>query len=91
MADISEAAGLSRIYTNHRVRAAAITLWSNAGITNHHILAISGHQNEQSLVHYNQSRSSLQLHYCSDVSCVLHTSLMHYNSIKAPTHPLFLK
>ena len=67
MADISEAAGLSRIYTNHSVRATAITLWSNAGISNCHIMAISGHQNEQSLVHYNERQSSSQLCNCSDV------------------------
>ncbi|CAB4019014.1 Hypothetical predicted protein [Paramuricea clavata] len=30
-------------------------------------MAISGHRNEQSLVHYNARLSSLQLHNCSDV------------------------
>jgi len=30
--NISEEARLSKIYTNHCVRATAITLWSNAGI-----------------------------------------------------------
>ena len=30
MKDISSAGGLSRIYTNHSVRATAITLWANA-------------------------------------------------------------
>ena len=29
-----------------------LTLWSNAGIPNRHIIAISGHRNEQSLAHY---------------------------------------
>lgn len=67
MAEISEAAGLSRIYTNHSVRATAITVWSNAGVPNRHIMAISGHRNEQSLVHYNARPSSLQLRNCSDV------------------------
>ena len=41
MKDISSAAGLSRIYTNHSVRATAITLWANAGLTNREIMAIS--------------------------------------------------
>ena len=33
----SEAAKLSKMYTNHSVRATAIILWSNAGIQNRHI------------------------------------------------------
>ena len=67
MADISREADLSMVYTNHSVRATAITVWSNAGIPNRHIMAISGHRNEQSLVHYNVRPSSLQLRNCSDV------------------------
>lgn len=49
MKDISAEAELSQKYTNHCVRATAITLWSNAGLANRHILAIPGHRNEQSL------------------------------------------
>lgn len=72
MKRISEAANLSKSYTNHCVRATAITLWSDAGIPNRHIMAISGHRNEQSLVHYNSRPSTSQLHNCSEV---LSTSL----------------
>lgn len=67
MKDISAAAGLSKIYTNHCVRATSITLWSNAGLTNRHIMSISGHRNEQSLQHYNRRPSTTQLKRCSDV------------------------
>ena len=67
MKSISEAASLSQIYTNHCVRATAITLWSNAGIPNRHIMAISGHRNEQSLAHYNTRPSTSQLRNCSEV------------------------
>ena len=67
MKKISEAAGLSKIYTNHSIRATAITLWSNAGVPNRHIMSISGHRNEQSLAHYNSRPSVSQLHNCSDV------------------------
>ena len=49
MKNISMEADLSQKYTNHCVRATAITLWSNAGLANRHIMAISGHRNEQSL------------------------------------------
>ena len=60
-------AKLSMVYTNHSVRATAITLWSNAGLANRHIMAISGHRNEQSLSSYNARPSSTQLQHCSDV------------------------
>lgn len=67
MKNISEAASLSKTYTNHSIRATAITLWSNAGIPNRHIMAISGHRSEQSLAHYNTRPSSSQLRSCSEV------------------------
>lgn len=52
MKEISEAAGLSKKCTNYSVRATAITLWSNARLSNRH-MAIFGHRNEQSLRSYN--------------------------------------
>lgn len=67
MKSISKDAGLSKSYTNHSVRATAITIWSNAGVENRHIMAISGHRNEQSLVHYNSRPSTSQLLNCSSV------------------------
>ena len=67
MKEISQEAQLSRVYTNHSIRATAITLWSNAGVPNRHIMSISGHRNEQSLAHYNTRPSTAQLHHCSEV------------------------
>ena len=67
MKSISEAAKLSKMYTNHSVRATGITLWSNAGIQNSHVMAISGHRSEQNLAHYNTRPSTSQLQHCSDV------------------------
>ena len=67
MKKISNEAALSQVYTNHSVRATAITLWANAGLPNRHIMAISGHRNEQSLKSYNERPSSDQLKLCSDV------------------------
>ena len=61
MKEMSEVAGLSKNYTNHSVRATAITLWSNAGLPNRHIMAIFGHRNEQSFRSYNACPSSAQL------------------------------
>ena len=37
------------VSTNHSVRATAITLWANAGLKNHEILATFGHCNESNL------------------------------------------
>ena len=70
MKDISSADGLSRIYTNHSVRAAAITLWANAGHTNREIMAISGHRNESSLQNYHNMPSVQKLRKCSNVLTV---------------------
>ena len=67
MKDRSAAAKLSKIYTNHCVRASAITLWSQAGLSNRQIMAISGHRNETSLRSYNNQPSSTQLRQCSNV------------------------
>ena len=67
MKEISQEAGLSQQYTNHSVRATAITLWSNAGLSNRQIMAISGHKNEASLRSYNSRPSTNQLQQCSDV------------------------
>lgn len=67
MKEISKLASLSRIYTNHSVRATAITLWSNAQVPSRHIMAISGHRCEASLRNYNTRPSSEQLRACSDI------------------------
>lgn len=67
MKEISRLAGLSRIFTNHSVRATAITLWSNAQVPSRHIMAISGHRSEASLKSYNTRPSSDQLKACSTI------------------------
>ena len=67
MKEISKEAKLSRIYTNHCVRSTAITLWSEEGLSNRQIMAISGHRNESSLRSYHSRPSSSSLQQCSDV------------------------
>ena len=67
MESISEEAKLSKMYTNHSVRATTLTLWSNAGVQNRHIMAISGHRSEQGLLHYNTQPSTSQLRTYSEV------------------------
>ena len=88
MRDISRATELSKAYTNHSVRATAITLWSNVGVQNRHIMAISGHRSEQSLAHYNTRPSTSQLQQCSDVlsrSLNAENSFLSGNSINDRT------
>jgi len=67
MKRISEAAGLSEIYTctNHNIRATATTLWSNGVVRSRHIMSNSHHRNEQSLAHC----VLLFLRYISAVMC----------------------
>ncbi|KAL9957133.1 hypothetical protein ACROYT_G038735 [Oculina patagonica] len=67
MKQISIGAGLSKSYTNHCVRATAITLWSDSCVPARHIMSISGHANEQSLASYNSRPSTDQLKNCFDI------------------------
>jgi len=67
MREISLGANLSKTYTNHCVRATAITLWSDSCVPARHIMSISGHSNEQSLTSYNRRPSTSQLKNCSDI------------------------
>ena len=67
MKETSKEAGLTRGYTNHSVRATAITLWANAGLTDREIMAISGPRSEASWRSYHNQPSVEQLRKCSDV------------------------
>ena len=52
MSDISRNAQLSKIYTNHCVRATSITSLDNAGVEARHIMRASGHKSEASIRSY---------------------------------------
>ena len=60
MQKMSEAANLSRTYTNHCIRATAATVLSAAGVDSRNICAITGHKNESSLKSYIQGPSLKQ-------------------------------
>ena len=69
MKEISSGAELSRIYTNHSVRATCITSLSKANVPSRHIMAINGHKSESSLQHYNQRPSQSQFYeYLSSIA-----------------------
>ena len=60
MSKISKAASLSKLYTNHCVRATCITVLSESGFEARHIVTSSGHKNEQSVQNYVRDTSTAQ-------------------------------
>ncbi|XP_077864197.1 uncharacterized protein LOC144349510 [Saccoglossus kowalevskii] len=52
MALISKRASLSQRYTNHCIHATSITIHSEAGFNNRHIMSVSRHRNEGSIRSY---------------------------------------
>ena len=66
MQKISKEAGLSKIYTNHSIRATVITTLDHAGFEARHIQQISGHKTAASLQHYAQVVSEDQLRNISN-------------------------
>ena len=52
MPEISRKGNLSKIYTNHCVRATSITSLDNAGVEARHIMRASGHKSEASIRSY---------------------------------------
>ncbi|CAC5384088.1 unnamed protein product [Mytilus coruscus] len=60
MKQISTEAKLSKIYTNHCVRATTVTVLSHVGVSNREIMKITGHKCESSLDSYNADSSEAQ-------------------------------
>lgn len=52
MKNLSESAGLSRIYTNHSLRATTVHVLDSARIPSRHIMSVTGHKSESSLKTY---------------------------------------
>ena len=67
LSSISKSAGTSIVYTNHSVRATAITAMYQAGIDRSHICRITKHKREESLKPYISEPSSEQKRTCSTV------------------------
>ena len=58
LSQISKEAGLSKVYTNHCIRATSITTLSHSGFEARHIRTISGHKNDASLDSYVRETST---------------------------------
>ena len=54
MCEISQIAKLSKKYTNHCIRATAITALDQAGFASRHIMSVSGHRSEASIKSYSR-------------------------------------
>ena len=54
MKTLSEDANLSRIYTNHSIRATCLTKLDEAGFEIRHMQAVSGHKSEESIKAYSK-------------------------------------
>ena len=67
MKEISSAAKLSQIYTNHCMRATSVTLLDRAGIPVHRIMQVSGHRNEGSVKVYCERQTLQQQKKCSEI------------------------
>ena len=66
MVRISKDAGLSKIYTNHCLRATCISILDREGFENRDICQISGHANESSLASYTGRVTSSRKQQMSD-------------------------
>lgn len=60
MQDISAAASLSRVYTNHCLRATVVSRLSGAGVEERHIMSVTGHKNAASLASYSRPTAEQQ-------------------------------
>jgi len=59
MKNISRQAKLPKCYTNHSIRATAVTILDKSGFEARHIMAISGHKNEASIRSYRYSKTDI--------------------------------
>ena len=55
LGDILREAKLSKCYTNHSIRATAVTILDKSGLEARHIMAVSGHKNEASIRSYSKT------------------------------------
>ena len=67
MKNLSQKAGLSKVYTNHCVRASTVATLYRAGVDTQQICSLTKHRNESTLCHYINSASDKQKQQASNV------------------------
>jgi len=72
---LSRIANLSQIYTNHCIRATAITTLSDAGFETRHIMTVSGHRDEASDRSYVSDTTAVQKRQMSEALSDLTTKM----------------
>ena len=87
MKRISECAALSKVYTNHSVRATAITIMYQCGVDTKQICKVTKHKSEESLKHYIDGQSSAQKRQCSNVLSSAFSIGQPSASTSAPSAP----
>ena len=60
MKKISAESNLSKIYSNHSIRATAITVLDSAGLEARHIMSVSGHKAESSIRSYSKTSDEIK-------------------------------
>ena len=80
MKRISERASLSKVYTNHSIRATSITLLDKKGLEARHIMSVSGHKSETSIRSYSKTETKRKM------SSIISESSNGQGSSKKPKH-----
>ena len=84
MTEISKAANLSRVYTNHCVRATTCTVLDKMGASTHQIMAVTGHKNEASVRSYTNKLCIRQKQFISDALTMSKTGGADQSGLRNP-------
>ena len=86
MKNLSRDVQLSRVYTNHSIRATSVTILDNSGFQAHHIMTVSGHKTESSIRSYaSKTADNVKRAMSDSLSTALHS---HDIQLLQPEAPL---
>lgn len=83
---ISKEAELSKIYTNHSIRATAVTILDKCGYEARHIMAVSGHKSESSIRSYCKTDTSTKKQMSESMAAATSTVALPESNV--PLSPL---